>query len=105
MTNKDFLNIVKPYTMTSVERINELFNSLEYIRINKIDGDFAEVGVYKGTSSSVLIHYAKKSNRTVYLFDTLIVKFNKKKSLTFLSIDKDTSIDNSFPSTDYHPPK
>jgi hypothetical protein len=44
---------------------------------NKIDGDFAEVGVYKGNSSSVLIHYAKKSNRTVYLFDTF-EGFDKK---------------------------
>ena len=37
MQKNDFLEIVKPYTMTSVERINELFDSLEYIRLNKID--------------------------------------------------------------------
>jgi hypothetical protein len=37
---------------------------------DKIEGDFAEVGVYKGNSSSVLVHYAKKANRIVYLFDT-----------------------------------
>lgn len=37
---------------------------------DNIDGDFAEVGVYKGNSRSVLLHYAKKTNRMVYLFDT-----------------------------------
>jgi hypothetical protein len=42
-----------------------------------INGDFAEVGVYKGNSSSILIHYAKKSNRKVYLFDTF-EGFNEK---------------------------
>lgn len=37
---------------------------------DRIEGDFAEVGVYRGNSSAILIHYAKKSNRKVYLFDT-----------------------------------
>ena len=39
MDLKKFIDKVKPYSMTSVERITELYNSLEYIRINNIDGE------------------------------------------------------------------
>lgn len=73
MTNEEFLKIVKPYTMTSTERINELFNSLEYIRINKIDGDFVECGVWKGGNILGImeyLYYHNMTNRNVWLYDT-----------------------------------
>jgi hypothetical protein len=73
MTNKDFLNIVKPYTMTSIERINELFNSLEYIRTNKIDGDFVECGVWKGGNILGImeyLHHHNMTDRIVWMYDT-----------------------------------
>ncbi len=35
-----------------------------------IDGDFAELGVWKGNTASILAHFASISNRRVYLFDT-----------------------------------
>lgn len=73
MTNKDFLNIVKPYTMTSIERINELFNSLEYIRTNKIDGDFVECGVWKGGNILGImeyLYYHNMTDRIVWMYDT-----------------------------------
>ena len=35
-----------------------------------IEGDFAELGVWRGNTASVLAEYASKSNRIVYLFDT-----------------------------------
>ena len=43
-----FIKIVQPYSMTSIERITELYNSLEYIRLNNINGDVVECGVWKG---------------------------------------------------------
>lgn len=73
MTKEDFLQIVSPYTMTSTERINELFNSLEYIRINKIDGDFVECGVWKGGNILGIMEYLYYHNiidRKVWLYDT-----------------------------------
>ena len=36
----------------------------------QIAGDLAEVGVYKGNSAAILAHYANKTGRTCYLFDT-----------------------------------
>jgi O-methyltransferase len=73
MTNEEFLKIVKPYTMTSTERINELFNSLEYIRTNKIDGDFVECGVWKGGNILGImeyLYYHNMTDRNVWLYDT-----------------------------------
>ena len=73
MQKNDFLEIVKPYTMTSVERINELFDSLEYIRLNKIEGDFIECGVWKGGNILGIIEYLSYHNmldRKVWLYDT-----------------------------------
>tara|TARA_A100001011_G_C14106577_1_gene755092 strand:- start:181 stop:708 length:528 start_codon:yes stop_codon:yes gene_type:complete len=35
-----------------------------------IQGDFAEVGVWKGNTAQILAYYAKKYNRNCYLFDT-----------------------------------
>lgn len=45
---------------------------LIYDQIQKehINGDFAELGVYKGNTASVLANLARKSNRTLYLLDT-----------------------------------
>jgi len=62
--------------------------------INKSDNDNQIVNMlYMILMISFLVNAFIPSikNQFVYLFDTLIVKFNKKKSLTFLSIDKDTS--------------
>jgi len=73
MTNKDFLNIVKPFTMTSIERISELFDSLEYIRLNNIMGDLVECGVWKGGNILGImeyLHYHNMLDRHVWLFDT-----------------------------------
>lgn len=69
----DFINIVKPFTMTSVERITGLYYSLEHIRINKIEGDFVECGVWKGGNVLGILEYLTNYNMTennVYLYDT-----------------------------------
>lgn len=72
MKLNDFINIVKPYSMTSVERITELFNSLEYIRLNNIDGDIVECGVWKGGNILGIIEYLNFYNikKEVWLYDT-----------------------------------
>jgi hypothetical protein len=73
MTKEQFISIVSPYTMTSRERIEELYNSLEYILLNNIDGDIIECGVWKGGNILGIIEYLDYHNihsKKVWLFDT-----------------------------------
>ena len=73
MTKEYFISIVKPLTMTSIERITELFNSLEYIRLNNIFGDFVECGVWKGGNILGImeyLYYYQMLDRNVWLYDT-----------------------------------
>ena len=67
-----FIKIVQPYSMTSIERISELYYSLEYIRVNNIDGDVVECGVWKGGNILGIMEYLHhhKINKNIWLFDT-----------------------------------
>ena len=42
----------------------------DQLRKEKISGDLAELGVYKGNTASVLANIARATGRTAYLFDT-----------------------------------
>jgi O-methyltransferase len=98
MKLEDFVKIVKPYTMTSIERINELYSSLEHIRINNIDGDIVECGVWKGGNILGIIEYLnffQIKNKNVWLFDTfngmttpdiIDIDLNNNKAIEMLSI-------------------
>lgn len=73
MRREDFYDIVKPYSMTGVERIYSLFDSLEFIRLNNIDGDFVECGVWMGGNILGImeyLYYYKIYNRYIWLYDT-----------------------------------
>jgi hypothetical protein len=73
MNIKDFIEIVSPYSMTSVERITSLYNSLEYIRAHEIPGDIVECGVWKGGNIRGIIdylHHHNMNDRNVWLYDT-----------------------------------
>jgi hypothetical protein len=73
MNLNDFIKIVSPFSMTSVDRISELFYSLEYIKNNNIDGDIVECGVWKGGNILGIIEYLKYhkiENINVWLYDT-----------------------------------
>jgi len=73
MNKNIFIEIVRPYTMTSVERIIALFDSLEYIRKNKISGDIVECGVWKGGNILGIIEYLNYYeiyDKNVWLYDT-----------------------------------
>ncbi|MBE9203853.1 class I SAM-dependent methyltransferase [Synechocystis salina LEGE 06099] len=64
---------VKPYTMTSVERLNALIKATEYIISNKIAGDMVECGVWKGGSTMAMALKMKEMGSTekkLYLYDT-----------------------------------
>jgi O-methyltransferase len=63
----------KPYTMTSVERMFALYQSVNYVLDNSIPGDFVECGVWRGGSSMMVAFILKKRNvtdRKIFLYDT-----------------------------------
>ena len=74
--DKEFMEIYdrcKDYTMTSLERMYSLYNSMKYIIDNKIEGDLAECGVWKGGSSMLMALLLKKygiTDKKIYLYDT-----------------------------------
>lgn len=64
---------VKPYTMTSPERVFALCAAVKYIHEKNIEGDIVECGVWKGGSMMAVAEILLKSgdsSRGLYLFDT-----------------------------------
>lgn len=64
---------VKPYTLTTPERIAALCNAVNYIVKNNIEGDIVECGVWRGGSSMAAIDTLisnKDLSREIYLYDT-----------------------------------
>src|SRR5271165_6927243 len=63
---------VKPYTLTSDERIAALLNAVGYIAEHKIPGAIVECGVWRGGSmmavALTLLHHGD-SSRQLYLYD------------------------------------
>lgn len=53
-----------------VARLWALLLNLEQIEAEGVRGDFAELGVWRGNTAAVLAHFAARSGRRVYLFDT-----------------------------------
>jgi hypothetical protein len=74
--DKSFMELYarcKDYTMTSVERMYGLYQSLLHIVENNISGDFVECGVWKGGSSMFICHFLKEKgmlDRKIHLYDT-----------------------------------
>ncbi len=70
---KKLYDEVKPYTMTSPERIKVLADAVRYIVNNQIQGDFVECGVWKGGSVLAILKVLLSleiKNRNIFLFDT-----------------------------------
>ena len=74
--DKKFLSIyrkVKDYTLVPIERCYSLYQTVNYIIKNNIEGDLVECGVWKGGSSMLMAYTlleAGVSNRKIYLYDT-----------------------------------
>lgn len=69
----EICNAVKPYTMTSPERVAALINSVRYVVKNNVKGAFVECGVWKGGSTIAMLLALKDLNedrRNIYLYDT-----------------------------------
>ena len=64
---------VKPYTMTSWERLWAVLQAVRYVHARRIPGDFVECGVWRGGSSmaaAMAFALAGDTRRTLHLFDT-----------------------------------
>ena len=67
------LDAVRPYTMTSVERIVALTQAVEYIQRTGIEGPVVECGVWRGGSMMAVARTLLETgaaDRDLYLFDT-----------------------------------
>lgn len=69
----ELFNRVRPFTMTSCERVFALCTAVEYLVSSRIEGSIVECGVWKGGSmmaaASTLLRLGV-SDRDLYLFDT-----------------------------------
>lgn len=64
---------VKPFTMTSPERIAALCHAVDHIERHKIPGDIVECGVWKGGSmmaAALRLQQLKNTTRRLWLYDT-----------------------------------
>jgi hypothetical protein len=65
---------VRPYTLTNEERIAALLNAVTYVVEQKIPGDIAECGVWRGGSmmavALALMYREDVCRRHLYLYDT-----------------------------------
>ncbi len=67
------LEFVKPFTMTSIERLFDLYKTTEYVVRARIPGDIVECGVWRGGSMMLVaatLLALGDTSRTIYLFDT-----------------------------------
>lgn len=71
-----------------VARFYSLLLNVKQIATSGIEGDFAELGVYKGNSASMLAHFASQSGRRLYLFDT----FSGFDESDLVDLDEDQSV-------------
>lgn len=64
---------VRPYTMTSVERINALCEAVRYVSSARVPGAFVECGVWRGGSTMAallaLLEFGD-TGREIFLYDT-----------------------------------
>jgi hypothetical protein len=51
-------------------RLWALMLNIKQVMAENVPGDFAELGVWRGNTASILAYYAAEFNRHVYLFDT-----------------------------------
>ncbi len=53
-----------------VARLWTFILNIKHVLDSGIEGDFAELGVWRGNTAAILAHYARDTSREVFLFDT-----------------------------------
>ena len=70
---QELFDFVRPQTMTSVERLYDLYKSVEFIVKGGVPGDLIECGVWRGGSMMMVAKSLLQmgdTSRRLYLFDT-----------------------------------
>ena len=73
LSQREIIEAVMPYTMTSPERILALCDAVEYVTQNEVAGDIVECGVWKGGSMAAVartLHGLDATNRRLWMYDT-----------------------------------
>lgn len=73
MNIEQFKGMVLPYTMTGEARVIALYNILEKVHLQNIEGDIVEVGVWRGGNIRGAVGFFKsmgETRRSFWLYDT-----------------------------------
>jgi len=71
--DRQIIEHVRPFTMTSTERIWSLLQAVDYVNSNDVQGDFVECGGWRGGSVMAMALRLQQLNamhRTIWLYDT-----------------------------------
>ena len=71
--DKAAIRDLRPYTMTSSERLWSLVNAVRYVAAEHVPGDFVECGVWRGGSVMAMageLHRLGIHDRRIWLYDT-----------------------------------
>lgn len=71
--DKNIMSLVRPYTMTSSDRIWSLISSMNYINEANVLGDIVECGVWRGGSAMVIaskLNEFGRLDKKIWLYDT-----------------------------------
>jgi hypothetical protein len=71
--DRRIIRSVRPFTMTTVERIAALIQAVRYVARHRIPGDIVECGVWRGGSmmaAALTLIEEKDTSRHLHLFDT-----------------------------------
>ncbi len=67
------ISILRPYSMTSAERLWAVLNGVRYVVAEGIQGDLVECGVWRGGSMMAAAHELRRlcvADRRIWLYDT-----------------------------------
>ena len=110
-TDSDFLSIysqVQSHTLVDRKRLYMLYSIA--LMASHLDGDWAEVGVYRG-GTALLLSIVKSANRKIHLFDTFegMPKTDSNRDIHLKGDLEDTSLQKvgallgKFSEIDFHP--
>ena len=71
--DRHIIDRVRPFTMTSPQRIWSLLKAVDYVVANELPGDFAECGVWRGGSVMAMALELRNlglADRTIWMYDT-----------------------------------
>ena len=85
MNDREIIEFVKPFTMVSEERLQNVLQSVQNAINNNIAGDFVEIGVWKGGIIMAMALKCKQMGvtRKIHAYDT----FQGMTSPSFVDVD------------------